>query len=342
MSAESSEAPASELSNATRAEAALLAVLPRAVRAHAVVRHDGARVIVNDRPLEVKWAMDGGLGPVRRIIAGADKPDVLVARQFSPGAKVAMADAGVGWVDELGAAEISIGPIVVSRTGSPAGDRKQNVRWTRSALAVAEAILCGIQATSHAVADACGLSLGSSVNALRLLTDLGLLRAERPRGPASGREVVDRDQLLSVYAAQAQALAVDLRLEVGVVWRDHAVGMHEVGVSWEVSGLRYAVTGGAAADLIAPHLTTVPRLEVYVGGDTQLGMEVAADVAGLRPVPGGRLILRPFPTTATLTLSKRVGGVLVAPWPRIYVDLLHAGIRGEDAAEHLKETVRGG
>ncbi|MGD0836257.1 MAG: hypothetical protein ABSB49_06400, partial [Polyangia bacterium] len=28
-------------------------------------------------------------------------------------------------------------------------------------------------------------------------------------------------------------------------------------------------------------------------------------------------------------------------WPRVYADLRHTGVRGEEAAEHLREIVRG-
>jgi hypothetical protein len=102
----------------------------------------------------------------------------------------------------------------------------------------------------------------------------------------------------------------------------------------------YAVSGALAAAALAPYLTTASNAEVYVSAETILGLEAAAATAGLKPVEGGRLVLRPFPTVSVNRLASEVGGLRVAPWPRVYVDLLHAGVRGEDAAEHLKEVVR--
>ena len=105
--------------------------------------------------------------------------------------------------------------------------------------------------------------------------------------------------------------------------------------------VEWAVTGAVAAEALAPYLTSVTSAEVYVSADTVLGLEAAAGAAGLKSVEGGRLVLRPFPTRSTDRLATRVGGLRVAPWPRVYVDLGHGGVRGEDAAEHLKEVVCG-
>lgn len=325
----------------TRAEQALLAVLPRSVDVRSGVADDGVDLIVNGHPLRVMWAGEGQLGDVRRVLAQHHSmPDIVVGRVLSPGARAELTQAGVGWVDETGAAEIALGTIVVSRSGRPA-KRAVPKRWTRSVLAVAEAALCGITATASAMRDATGLSMGSCVNALRVLTDLELLDAAADRGRGSGRRVVDRDRLLSAYASAASAMAPELRMEVGVTWRDLADGVRNAADRWQTEGVDVAVTGALAAETLAPYLTTVASAEVYVSVETVVGLEAVAASAGLKPVEGGRLILRPFPTVSVNRLATQVGGLRVAPWPRVYVDLLHAGVRGEDAAEHLKEVVGG-
>lgn len=53
----------------------------------------------------------------------------------------------------------------------------------------------------------------------------------------------------------------------------------------------------------------------------------------------GRLRLAPFPTATTRQLATAADGLRVAPWPRLVVDLRRSGVRGEEAAEHLRETV---
>lgn len=320
-----------------RAERTLLSVLPRSVDV-STGRH-GADLVVNGNVMRVKWAGEGQLGDVRRLLARvAGKPDVVVARVLSPGARDELSRAGIGWVDETGAAEIAFGTIIVARSGKPAR-REAPTRWTPSALAIAEAALCGVTPTAAAMHEATGLSTGSCVNALRLLTDLGLLEAAAERGRDSARRVGDRERLLSTYASAAAALEPKLRVEIGVTWRDLADGLRKSAGRWLAAHVDSAVTGVLAAERLAPYLTTVTTAEVYVSADTIVGIEAVAAAAGLKPVEGGRLTLRPFPTASVSRLANEVDGLKVAPWPRIYVDLLHAGVRGEDAAEHLKEVV---
>lgn len=80
---------------------------------------------------------------------------------------------------------------------------------------------------------------------------------------------------------------------------------------------------------------------VYLLADTVPKLEAAAAQVGLRSIEGGRLSLAPFPTTTTLTLSTIVDGLQVAPWPRVFADLQKSGVRGEEAAEHLRQVVVG-
>jgi hypothetical protein len=85
----------------------------------------------------------------------------------------------------------------------------------------------------------------------------------------------------------------------------------------------------------------VEATEVYVDTDTMAGLEAVAAEARLKPIEGDRLTLRPIPTAGVRRLATEVDGLRVAPWPRVYVDLRAVGVRGEEAAEHLLEVIRG-
>ena len=329
---------------AHRLETAVAAVLPQSVvvRCHRVVGHT-VSLVLNGKRITVRWIGEGGLRQARESIADRNSlPEVVVARRMSPGAREALSAAGVGWVDESGAAEIAEGSLIVSRSGRPNQSPPKPTRWTPAVLAVAEALLCGGKATVSAVRQTTGLSAGGAANALRTLNDLGLLGASARRGRYSGRSVPDVYRLLDEYAAAAAAMAPATALTVGVTWRDLAAGLSQTGHQWSNMGIAWVATGSLAAMILAPYLTTVATAEVYVDRETLPALESVAAQAGLRPIEGGRLTLRPFPTVATKRLAAMRDGLRLAPWPRVYSDLRVVGVRGEEAAEHLRKVIRGG
>jgi hypothetical protein len=285
----------------------------------------------------------GNLSDVRPVLAlRRDRPNIVVARRLSQGAREVLTKSNIGWVDESGAAEIAAGAVVVSRTGRPSQPAEKSKRWTGSAIAVAEALLCGTKATVSAMHAAIGLSTGSCSHALRFLTDLRLLESLARRGRNSARVLSEPDRLLDEYASAVADAPQKLALQVGVTWRDIVAGLVETGNEWNRRKVVWASTGAVAASAVAPYLTSVTSAEVYVEAQTVVGLESIARATGLDPIDGGRLTLRPFPTIATRRLAKEVRGLRVAPWPRVFADLRTSGVRGEEAAEHLRETVRAG
>ena len=184
-------------SSARRATLALRSVLPVSAEMAVLSEHDGVgEVKVAGRHLRVGWAGEGWTADVRRLLEGDSGLDVVAARRLSPGARATLDEALVGWVDELGNAEIAIGTMVISRTGRLEVTPVRPPRWTPGFVSVAEAILCGVGATVAATAHATGLSTGTCTNALRTLTDLRLLETDAERGRAAGRRAADRDTLL--------------------------------------------------------------------------------------------------------------------------------------------------
>jgi len=321
-----------------RAREAVAQVLPPTVD----VQPSGDRVLVNGQPLRVQWIGDGWLADVRTVLESDERPDIVVAVSMSPGARRALADANIGWIDETGAAEIAIGSIIVSKSGRPVERDQRVTDWTPAALAVTEAILCGTKPTVAATQQATGLSSGSCTNALRFLTEQDLLTAAAQRGRDSGRRIADFNRLLRSYASAVAATDPPRVVQVGVTWRDPVAGLAKTAEHWNTRGRMWACTGAVAASVLAPHLTSVGSADVYVDADTIAGLEAAARDAGLEPIEGGRLSLRPFPTVASHTLSTRQHGLNVAPWPRVYADLRLIGVRGEEAAEHLLEVMHAG
>ncbi len=328
---------------AQRAEAAITAVFPPSVRIRRG-HQDGHSVDleINGEHVRVTWLGEGGLRQARELIENQDnRPDVAAARLMSFAAREALSTAGIGWVDETGAAEIVRGSFIISRDGRAQKTPRKPPRWTPAVLAIAEALLCGGRGTVGDMQEITALSAGSATNALRTLTDLGFLNAEVRRGPNAARRIADPDRLLDAYAAAAAALIPPVSIAVGVTWRDPVAGLADTGRRWDRAGISWAATGAVAGSVLAPYLTTVTTSEVYVAEKTSARLEWLAASIGLRPIEGGRLTLRPFPTVTAERLATVKNRLRLVPWPRAYADLRTIGVRGEEAAEHLRETMRG-
>jgi hypothetical protein len=327
-----------------RVLSALRAVLPSGATVR--VRRSRGRAVelqVNGHPLRAYWLGEGQAWRVRQALqlAGPRRPDVLVARAMLPGAQAAATEAGVGWVDEAGGAELVLDWIVLSRTQNPESKpARREPGWTPAIAGVAEALLLGRQPTVDGIEAATGLSRGLVARALSFFSHQGFLAASVARGPTSARRLVDADGLRQAYVEATRTFSAP-ELRVGVLWRDPLHGVTDLGRTWAEAGQHWAATGTLAAAVLAPLLTDVGTAEVFIEGQTFADLVVAAERVRTRPMEGGRLLLRPFPSTATARLSEQREGLWVAPWPRVYADLLASGgVRGEDAAEHLREVMQ--
>lgn len=148
-----------------------------------IVSLDGAEFLV-------RWLTTGWPRQVAEALHATSRPDILAAPTMSPGARKAAHDAGVGWVDESGAADIhyrntSTGTTLVIETkGAPPAPLDARIGWRRATLAVCEALLANIAGpTVASVVEATGLSMGSSAQALKFLEKNGHLASATARGP---------------------------------------------------------------------------------------------------------------------------------------------------------------
>ncbi|MGV8851607.1 MAG: type IV toxin-antitoxin system AbiEi family antitoxin [Rhodoglobus sp.] len=154
------------------------------------------------------------------------------------------------------------------------------------------------------------------------------------------RFVEDSTRMLSDWAAWHRTVPVE------------STGMHML---WDgprdfvtrklapvLASREWAVTGWLAADLIAPFVTEIPTVSVYVARGVY-GNELAsiADRVGLRRVESGPRVIF-MPAEPQVFEASRVVGEIHAVSPiRLYGDLLRQQGRGVDAAEHLRDITIG-
>ncbi|MBS2938534.1 hypothetical protein KDN32_12360 [Nocardioides sp. J2M5] len=275
---------------------------------------------------------------MKNVLSRHPRPHVIVAPKMTEGARAAASEAGVGWVEETGAAEIILPFLVVSRTAPPQRASKQ-VRWRASDLGVAEALLEGVRPTVDGVTKATGMSSSTVTASLAFLAAEGLLEADAARGRKSARTLTDAAALLDSYASAASEFVPKDEIQVGLLARDPMTAIAEIGEGWRKHKVSWAATSAVAAAALAPFATQVAPLVVYIDANTHPQLVSYAGLVDLSPIRGGRLVLRPFPTKATKRLCKRRDGLAIVPWARCYADLVTTGVRGEDIATNLREVM---
>lgn len=323
----------------------LRAVLPHGSQVSVEDADDPPRdvlVTLNTMTLRARWVTSGTLADTRRALSMRPRPDLLVGSRLSQAARELTQDAGVGWVDETGAANVTTKHLLISRQGHrpsrPASGRVAT--WTPAVQGVAEALLVGTRPTVDGVVSATGVAPSTAAAALRFLTDEGLLVATAARGRRSGRTIPDPLALLNAYAAAVSALPIRFSRRVGTTWRDPIAGATEAGRTWTSLNVAWAATGALSAAAVAPLVTQVSPMVIYLEAPSLAALTAAAAAAGLPPIEGGRLMVRPFPGTVTRRLTQTLdSGLNTVPWPRAYADLRPTGVRGEEAAEHLAERM---
>jgi hypothetical protein len=106
------------------------------------------------------------------------------------------------------------------------------------------------------------------------------------------------------------------------------------------AGTDYAVTGAAAASLVAPFVTAIPVVNVWVSAkaaaDELLGAAQAERVSD-----GENVVFLQAKDDAPLRFREEKKGTWIANRFRLYVDLLGDPRRGREQAEHLRREVIG-
>ena len=289
------------------------------------------------------WAGEGWPADVERLLRLAPGLNAVAAHALSVGARRLLDERGVGWFDEAGAANLLLDSgLVVVRDGAGTQQVAADAGgWTASTIAVAEAILVGSSARVDAVERATRLSRGAVAKALVVLEREELLERSVARGPASARRVVDTDRLLDRYAAavaEAQRRA-PARL-FHRLWTDPMEALSgELAPALNRAGLAWAVTDAAASMLLAPYLSNIAVVDLYVGEEEFGDVAQLERLLDARVVEHGqRIEVRRAPTALTALAGEVIDGVRCAPLPRVYADLAAKGGRFAEAAQHLRET----
>lgn len=308
------------------------------------------------------WAGEGYPTDVERALQDAGRRDlhpretlVVVARRMSRGARERLSVMGVSWADEEGRAFIRAEPgllVVHDRAAVRTRPTSDEVRWSEGSGAVAEYLLGRVSGQRLSpdepamlppvtvVAERIGVSPPLASRTLQGFDAQGWTTKVGPeRGSQSGRLLSDPGGLLSAWAAwHSSGRAATVQAHAFIRTADGFIAS-QIEPNW--GDHWWALTGLLALDHRAPITTSIPVIDLYLDRQAFADPRVLNDLlvrAGLRTVEtGARVhIIEADPYLPRLTEeswpTREVGDV------RLYADLLRSGVRGQEAADHLRET----
>ncbi len=312
------------------------------------------------------WAGEGFPRDVEAAVArlGSTLPQsdghvVVTARCLSSGARKWLEDAGMSWTDETGDAHIEVPPgflIVRQNEKVRSSVAHPNFRWSASTGAVAETLLVELtQATwldssensrggaavvprpSH-IAKIVPWSPTQIAKSLQSFDRQGWTSKTGPeRGTGAVRELIDPGGMLTSWAQWHQKRVIR-HAGAHALWRDPEDFVREK-LGSALSAGTWAVSDWLALEKIAPFTSDVPNLTCYLAEDVYDNDLVSLmSSLELRPVPSGARVTFVRAEPQVLSQRREVVGIPFVSSIRLYGDLLRAGPRGVDAAEHTRES----
>lgn len=306
--------------------------------------------------LSVVWAGSGWPSELRRVLAKVERPwprNLLVAaRSFSPGSLEELERWDANWLDAAGNVRLSMSPGLLVLRVAPEGRRmiKSDFSWSTSSVSIAERLLSesvGGRGVDRIIlkdlVDGTGWSAPQVSNVLRAFDEKEwTVRRGPPRGRGVWRELTSPGTLLEAWSAYQAGMRPRrilghklTRDPIRFLREELAPRLNELGV--------WAVTGWAGLEIVAPYVSTVPTLQVYLPSELfqqRIVDSLFSEMRIRRVDEGGNIEIKEsvFPL---LVAGRADMDLPVVNFARLYSDLLEIGGRAGDGAEHLRETLIG-
>ena len=273
--------------------------------------------------------------------ARPDIPLLVIAGETTADARAILQEQDIAVVDGLGNAHIQLRGLLLHVEGRTARrpGRSPSTRLKGKAGLAAQALMLHPDRawTVKALVQEASISAGLSHRVLSRLHDEGIIESEGS-GPNLVRHVADATALLDLWAEESVEQPV--RKLGYLLAQTPRQLLAELGGNLESSGITYALTGAAAASLLAPFVTAIPVVEVWViatAAPEQLFRGAQAD-----PVEEGHnIVFLQAKDDAPLAFRQPIGGLWVANRFRIYAELRRDPRRGREQADHLRAEVIG-
>ena len=281
---------------------------------------------------------------VRQAETGRDGNLLVVAAATTAEAREILERHGVAMVDGLGNAHVDLPGLVLHTEGrrrrGDGSPHRVQARLAGKAGVAAQALLLDPERDWKVqdLAGEAGVSIGLAHRVLARLEEEGLVASEGA-GPRRVRRVVAPTALLDLWAEENTDRGVR-RARAYRLARDPRELASAVSAALDAAGVGHAVTGAAAAALVAPFVTSVPVTEVWV--DSVVSLDGAVATAGAEVVDGGaNLALVQGSGDEPLAFRRQDEGTWIVNPVRLFSDLRGDPRRGREQAERLRQEVIG-
>ena len=269
----------------------------------------------------------------------AGTPLLLVADETTAEAREILREHGIALVDGLGNAHVELPGLLLHLQGKKRRQRQPPTRLVGKAGTVAQALLLEPDRVwqVNELAEHAQVSAGLAHRVLARLDREGVT-ATQGVGPQRVRRVANRTALLDLWAEEDRPRAQ--RTPGHLLARSPQQLLAKLGENLDDRVVDYAITGAAAASLVAPFVTALPVVDVWASASADPKEWFGA--VGGEPVESGQnIVLMQAKYDSPLAFRERVDGLSVANRFRVYADLLGDPRRGAEQAKHLRSEVIG-
>lgn len=305
------------------------------------------RLADRELPIAIKVRSRVNAATARQLVEGSVRAGgvsmLVVADETTADARVLLREHGIGLVDADGYAHVEL-PGVLIHTEGASGDRDgrkadRPARLSGKAGVVAQALLVEPERTWKVadLAGAAGVSSGLAHRVLARLEQEGVVDVEGA-GPGRVRHVADAAALLDLWAEEQQDKTQHTRAYL--LGQTSALVAERLCVGLDDAGIGYALTGPAAASMVAPFVTAVPVVDVWIAATADPDRVCVA--VGAEPVSTGHnIVFRQARNDLPLVFRQCIDDRSVVNPFRLYLDLRANPQRGVEQAAHLRREVIG-
>ena len=279
---------------------------------------------------------------VHQAEADAEVPLLVIAGESTEESRAILTRHGIAHVDGLGNAHIEMPGLLLHLEGSArrkAASKPRPQRLGGKSGVVAQALLLHPDREWRIkdLAQEAAVSTGLVHRVLARLEDNGVVASEG-KGPNRVRRVVARGALLDLWAEEENIKSI--RTPGYLLAQTPQQLIEKLARGLDRAGLDHALTGAAAANIIAPFVTAIPVSEVWVSALAS-PLEIHERI-GSEPVgDGANIVLLQLSGDAPLAFREFVNGIWMCNRFRIYLDLLRDPRRGREQAQHLRKVAFG-